>query len=647
MPSTYPIEVKINPDRSIAESDYTNNDATKQAVFIEPFNLRIGYVRIGYHPPGSANVVWPTGPLETYTQTLRNIYPIDQAHLQYYELPFRLNSTLTLATFAEQSELLDRMERRYTRLRSRIGDLTPDLMIGYLAWQGHGPTNVFTQAVGLAYTGSHLLISRAAWVIDYNGGGGVDSSERVLAHEVGHLLTLHHTGTPDPAPCWGPSRNNIPGYWEFGTGHTWEIGYDGTTGNLVSDLFYDVLNYCPANQTWISKFHYNRLFEGMRRYDFNDPDLMPDFTLDDALVSGSLAHDGNSGHLDPLYRVASSGQSVAPYKVSYALGAGLASPLTRQQQQGENCIRFTGASGTLSERCFDVSFENEETGNVRDVAGFSLRVPYPNGTTGVTLLRNGKELDRLSASANTPNLTITSPKAGDTWDGPQQITWTASDADGDALTYEVHYSPNGREDWFPLELDLQGTQYIIDTSQIAGGDNVIFRVLASDGFHTAQAEVGPIKVPSSPPFKAPERTVKLSGSPPTQPPTPGSGPGALLFVVIGLGLALLVATGWIITLSLSRRSRVPQAPHLPAGFYPSQPPVYGPPATSNPFARAEHEYHRLKAELAAGRINLQQFDASMRRLSVRDAQGRTWMLARDTGQWFLYDGRAWVPGRPY
>lgn len=553
-PSTYPIKVTVNPNRTVAETDYSNNDLTQQVTFVEPDLLRIGYVRVGYTPPGAANVAWPAGPIDTYDELLRQIYPIDSDHLRYYELPFRLMSTRPINTTVQQVDLRNRLRRRYDRMRSGIGEMAPDLVVGWLAWPAAGQPNVFTRFAGLAEgIGSHTFTPRVAWLVDYNGAGGPDSSERLLAHEVGHLLTLHHPGTTDGAPCWAVAPNTFPNYWEFGTGTTHEIGYDDTTGNLVPDTFYDIMNYCPANMTWISRLHYRRLAEGMRRHNANDPDLMPDPTLDAALVSGSLARDGSAGQLDPIYKVAGAGQSRALQVVPVQLGAKVAaSNRSAQQQEGENCLQFTGASGIISEHCFDVSFEIEETGEVLDEAGFSVRVPYPRGATGVTLLRLGNQLDERTASSNAPTLSITSPASGETWDGNQSISWTASDDDGDSLIYEVHYSPNGGSDWFPLELDLEDTQYEIDTTEIAGGSNVTFRVLASDGFNTTQADVGPIEIPNSPAFAPPPNPVSRSGQ--NQPTLPasqsGSGPNLLLLGLLGLGVAVIVGVGLIVIVAI-------------------------------------------------------------------------------------------------
>jgi hypothetical protein len=58
-------------------------------------------------------------------------------------------------------------------------------------------------------------------------------------------------------------------------------------------------------------------------------------------------------------------------------------------------------------------------------------------------------------------------------------------------------------------------------------------------------------------------------------------------------------------------------------------------------------YGRLWGELAARRLAPQQYEAALRQLMVRDAYARSWMIDPHTGQWLVYDGRAWIPARPY
>jgi hypothetical protein len=89
---------------------------------------------------------------------------------------------------------------------------------------------------------------------------------------------------------------------------------------------------------------------------------------------------------------------------------------------------------------------------------------------------------------------ITTPDAGATLAGEQTITWSGSDTEGDPLTYSVFYSPQGQQTWYPLTIDTAETLYTFNAEDLAGGADVYFRVLASDGFNTSQSTVGPVSL---------------------------------------------------------------------------------------------------------------------------------------------------------
>ena len=65
------------------------------------------------------------------------------------------------------------------------------------------------------------------------------------------------------------------------------------------------------------------------------------------------------------------------------------------------------------------------------------------------------------------------------------------------------------------------------------------------------------------------------------------------------------------------------------------------------FRQVEDEYLKLRGQLAAKRINRQQFEAALQSLVFQDAQGRHWMIGMDSGNWNLYDGQRWVQADPY
>jgi hypothetical protein len=75
--------------------------------------------------------------------------------------------------------------------------------------------------------------------------------------------------------------------------------------------------------------------------------------------------------------------------------------------------------------------------------------------------------------------------AGEVLSGTVDLAWTGHDADGDPLTYIVQYSADGGATWEPVGLHLTATQATADMAEFPGGDQCLFRVVASDGFYTA------------------------------------------------------------------------------------------------------------------------------------------------------------------
>ncbi len=64
------------------------------------------------------------------------------------------------------------------------------------------------------------------------------------------------------------------------------------------------------------------------------------------------------------------------------------------------------------------------------------------------------------------------------------------------------------------------------------------------------------------------------------------------------------------------------------------------------FREAEERFSRLEAELAAGRISLEQYRAALNELRLTDGQGRLWMLQERTGLWHTWDGAQWIRATP-
>lgn len=138
-------------------------------------------------------------------------------------------------------------------------------------------------------------------------------------------------------------------------------------------------------------------------------------------------------------------------------------------------------------------------GLARGTFSFVEWLEAPDGVARVALEWQGGTSERRPSAA-APSLAITSPSPGAALDGAFTLAWRAEDPDGDPLTFDVLASRDDGRSWRVLARHLTGSSVRLHTERLAGGDRVRLRVRASDGFHTAQADAGPLRVPDAPPL---------------------------------------------------------------------------------------------------------------------------------------------------
>ena len=187
-------------------------------------------------------------------------------------------------------------------------------------------------------------------------------------------------------------------------------------------------------------------------------------------ISGTVSRDGLAGTLGYGFRV------------SQTTAAAASDP------NALTCLRLTSASGETARTCFTVERLLDEKATED---AFAVRIPWLAGTRQVTLLQGNAELASLVLSATPPQAELLTPQVGNRIpNGPITLQWTGSDADGDALRYDLLISTDGGSSWLPIACDLDRTDFTIDSSLFPTSSRVLIQLRFSDGLQSAAVTSG-------------------------------------------------------------------------------------------------------------------------------------------------------------
>jgi hypothetical protein len=92
--------------------------------------------------------------------------------------------------------------------------------------------------------------------------------------------------------------------------------------------------------------------------------------------------------------------------------------------------------------------------------------------------------------------------AGASVEAKTMITWKASDADNDKLTYTLEYNPdvsNDQSGWEVIASSIAKPEFLVDFSELPGGKHAQLQVAASDGVLTTYGESAEFVVADKPP----------------------------------------------------------------------------------------------------------------------------------------------------
>ncbi|MFK7802166.1 MAG: hypothetical protein AB8G95_11075 [Anaerolineae bacterium] len=138
---------------------------------------------------------------------------------------------------------------------------------------------------------------------------------------------------------------------------------------------------------------------------------------------------------------------------------------------------------------------------------FGQVVPFVDGTTTVQIVE--LDLDTVwatySISSQPPtisNLAIDNLNV-DSLDPDHvktyELSWDASDPEGDPLTFNLFYSNDNGASFEPLKLGLTDSTAEVSSRNLPGGQGV-FKVIVSDGAYEVEAQTDPFTAPAQEPF---------------------------------------------------------------------------------------------------------------------------------------------------
>ncbi|MEY3142437.1 MAG: hypothetical protein RLY21_930 [Planctomycetota bacterium] len=478
--------VTVNPFRTLEETNYANNSLS---VTNKPFVCRkfmdIAYVAVNYTPggglPNAATIEPGTG-----DSFLRGIYKTGDWNYHRSPLP---GLTWTTDINSSNNALLTALNDIRQNQIPAAGYARPEFIYGWL------PGNPFSgngQAIGIP--------GAAAF-------GNTENSrfQRTFAHEIGH--------------CWGQQHN---------TQSIAVVGFD--TEHLLRDPL-NIAQVMPTTkkdimyaglltvEAWVASISYNDAISDARSactaFDGNG----------DGDGDGGDGDGGDEGASDAatdpnattVLRVAGVHDHVAGTVTLLPCAHHELIAPTEDNPRGNVAVESYSADGALLASVrIDTRSCRESCADPRHLhRSTPLYVNLPRWVRGVEAARvvvmecRGKSAGRVLAtmerSPSAPVVTslavepattgpvVFDPNSG-RLTGEIRVAWTATDADGDALTADLLYSPDGGNAWIPLKVgdvgQSGGGEFVFDSAEVPAsrGHNGKFRVDVSDGMNSSDHE---------------------------------------------------------------------------------------------------------------------------------------------------------------
>jgi hypothetical protein len=254
-----------------------------------------------------------------------------------------------------------------------------------------------------------------------------------------------------------------------GTYRGFDMGDSGLNSMLVprvysSSTWRDIMSYC-ANQ-WISDYTYEAIKAQVETVAQTSEQRIQ-AAVPYLQLSGVLFPDTNEATLTQV-----------------RLWDSLSSP-PAPSAPGDYRIRLLDGGVELATVDFTPHAGEDESALI--VSEF---VTFPAGTDRVEITHpgSGDLVWAYDISSNAPVVSnVVLVGASPPVVGNVTLQWTATDSDGDDMTYDVLYSMDDGTTWQMIEMGMMSTSLVIDTSDLGGSTQARFKVIANDGLNQGEA----------------------------------------------------------------------------------------------------------------------------------------------------------------
>ena len=436
---SYDLQVTINADHALGDSDASNNSKSLHLVFHPLPALDIKVIPIAYTSQ-SDGALYPPPTQDTISNFIQRVYPISKVNLSWhapYAFQGDLNSLAGFTTLLSQMSALKAL------------DGAPEDQVYYALIPIRNDQGAWFTAgfVGLGYIGKHVAVG-----LDYNNAG------QTAAHEIGHNLGRSH------APCGFPSQPDAQ--YPYPNANIGQYGLDVSSSTLfLPDLTKDFMSYC--NPSWVSDYTYRALFDQLSAQ---------------ALSAGAglSARPAQSASGRPMLlvraQVNSDGAELFP---PYAVVTSQAAAVVPAAAPGADYhIELVDSQGQV---LVDMPVQAVEIATEADARAYGIEswLPLPpQAVSEVRLLRGDEMLseypvDLLSAShTNSLEAVASQDPSGTQSDGSEMIAkqvgdhWVLQWGNPDARAV-VRFSPDNGASWTVLGVDVTGGQFTVPSSLLS------------------------------------------------------------------------------------------------------------------------------------------------------------------------------------